>query len=389
MNWENVYHYLKTAGFSFIVCILFISGCSKKPGPETISGNGTIEATEVDLSAKISGKIMQLSVSEGDTATQNQLIAKLDDTELTAAVAQAKAAVETAKSNLADLVAGARQEEIAQARANVAAAKSNFENMVAGPRPQEIDTAKAALNQAVANLDKASKDWTRMQNLFTDGAVSAQQRDAAKTGYESALSQRDAAKAQLDLLLAGYRPQQIETAKNQYQATQQQLNLVLAGSRPEAIAAGRARLRQAEATLQQLQAQLTYTVITSPLNGVVLIKNMEPGELANIGSPIVTIADLDNVWLRVYVPEPDIGKIKLGQTATVTVDSYPNKSFQGKVAEISSQAEFTPKNVQTKKERVNLVFGVKINLSNPEHLLKPGMPADAEIVINETNSPKS
>jgi HlyD family secretion protein len=361
--------------------IILLSSCGKKTGPETISGNGTIEATEVDISAKIPERIVELTVDEGANVEKGKLIAKLDDVELAAAVAQAKAAVETAKSNLADLISGARKEEIAQARANAAAAKSNWDNMVAGPRPQEIDTAKAALDQASANLDKASKDWTRIQNLFADGAISAQQRDAAKTGYDSAVSQRDAAKSQLDLLLAGYRPQQIETAKKQFDAAKQQLDLVLAGARPDQISAARARLNQAAATLQQLQAQFDYTLITSPLNGVVLIKNMEQGELANIGSPIVTIADLDNVWLRVYVPEPDIGKLKLGQSASVTVDSYPKKPFQGKVTEISSQAEFTPKNVQTKKERVNLVFGVKINLTNPEHLLKPGMPADAEIVV--------
>lgn len=365
--------------FSCISILLF--SCSKKTGPETISGNGTIEATEVDISAKIPERIVELNIDEGDNVEKGKLIAKLDDVELTALVAQAKAAVESAKSNLADLISGARKEEIAQARANVAVAKSNWENMVAGPRSQEIDAAKAALGQAASNFDKAAKDWTRMQNLFADGAISTQQRDATKTGYDSALSQRDAAKAQLDLLLAGYRPQQIETAKKQFDAAKQQLDLLLAGSRPDQISAARARLKQAEATLQQLQAQFDYTIITSPLNGVVLIKNMEQGELANIGSPIVTIADLDNVWLRVYVPEPDIGKIKLGQPATVTVDSYPKKPFQGKVAEISSQAEFTPKNVQTKKERVNLVFGVKVNLSNPEHLLKPGMPADAEIIV--------
>jgi HlyD family secretion protein len=376
---KRLLYYLILSSF----LIILISSCGKKTGPQTISGNGTIEATEVDISAKIPQRIVELNVDEGDNVEKGKLIAKLDDVELTASVAQAKAAVETAKSNLADLVAGARKEEIAQARANAAAAKSNWENMAAGPRSQEIDAARAALEQASSNLDKANKDWTRMQSLFADGAISAQQRDAAKTGYDSALSQRDAAKSQLDLLLAGYRPQLIETAKNQYQSAQQQLDLVLAGSRPEAIAAARARLKQAEATLQQLQAQFEYTNITSPLNGVVLIKNMEQGELANIGSPIVTIADLDNVWLRVYVPEPDIGKIKLGQTATVTVDSYPKKPFTGKIAEISSQAEFTPKNVQTKKERVNLVFGVKVNLSNPEHLLKPGMPADAEIVVEK------
>jgi HlyD family secretion protein len=363
--------------------IILLSSCGKKTGPETISGNGTIEATEVDISARIAGKIVELNVAEGDNVEKGKLIAKLDDTELTAAVEQAKAAVGTAKANLADLIAGARKEEIEQAKANVATAKSNWENLASGARTQEIDAAKAALATAVANFVQANKDWERMQKLYADGAISTQERDAAKTTYDIALSQKNAVNAQLDLLLAGSRPQQIESAKNQYASAQKQLDLLLAGSRPETIVAARARLKQAEATLQQLQAQFEYTIITSPLSGVVLTKNMEPGELANIGSPLVTIANLDDVWLRVYVPEPDIGKIKLGQPATVTVDSYPNQPFQGKVTEIASQAEFTPKNVQTKKERVNLVFGVKISLPNPEHLLKPGMPADAEIVVNK------
>ncbi|MDI6784383.1 MAG: efflux RND transporter periplasmic adaptor subunit, partial [bacterium] len=311
--------------------IILLSSCGKKTGPETIAGNGTIEATEVDISARIAGKIVELNVAEGDNVEKGKLIAKLDDTELTAAVAQAKAVVGTAKANLADLIAGARKEEIAQARANAAVAKSNWENLASGARTQEIDAAKAALATAVANFVQANKDWQRMQKLYADGAISTQERDAAKTTYDTALSQKNAVNAQLDLLLAGSRPQQIESAKNQYASAQKQLDLLLAGSRPETIVAARARLKQAEATLQQLQAQFDYTIITSPLSGVILLKNMEPGELANIGSPIVTIADLDNVTLKVYVPEPEIGKIKLGQDATVTVDSFPNKSFSGKI----------------------------------------------------------
>ncbi|MCX7919351.1 MAG: efflux RND transporter periplasmic adaptor subunit [bacterium] len=375
------FKFLDVIKFSVAVGILLFSGCSRQTGVVTISGNGTIEATEVDISAKIAEKIVALKVKEGDFVEPGQLIATLDESELSAAVAQAKAAVEAAKSNLADLLAGARKEEIEQARANVAAAKSNWENMVAGPRPQEIDAAKAALSQAEANLAQASKDWERMQSLFADGAISAQQRDAAKTAFESAVSYRDAAKAQLDLLLAGYRPQQVETAKQQYEYAQKQLDLLLAGSRPEAIAAARARVKQAQATLEQVQVQYENTVIRSPLKGFVIVVNKEVGELVNVGSPIVTIADLDNVWLRIYVPESDIGKIKLGQDAIISVDSFPNKKFPGKVSEIANQAEFTPKNIQTKKERVNLVFGVKIRLLNPDYLLKPGMPADAEIII--------
>ena len=363
-----------------------MSGCSfwgNRTGPETILGNGTIETTEVDISAKYPGKIIELNVDEGDGVEKGKVIARLDDSEIAAAIEQSKAVIATAKANLANLQAGARKEEIAQAQENLSAAKSNWENMTTGYRQQEIDTAKANLKQAESNFEKAKLDWNRMQKLFEEGAISAQQRDETKNAYTSALSQTESAKAQLNLVQEGYRPPQIETARYQYQAAKKQLDLLLAGFRPEEINAARHQLTAAEASLKQLLAQQSNMVLSAPMNGVILVKDMEIGDLANVGSPIVTLGDLDNVWLRVYVGETDIGKIKPGQDASITVDSYPNKHFPGKVGEISSQAEFTPKNVQTKKERVNLVYGIKVYIKSPEHLLKPGMPADAEIPIGK------
>ncbi len=296
---------------------------------EVLEANGTIEATEVEVSSKLPGRIAQLLVKEGDLVKPDQVIAKLDTSEIEAEVAQQQAALARAEAQLKELLAGSRVEEIEEARAN--------------------------LQQAEDNLKLAKDDWDRFDSLFKEGAISAQNRDQAKNKVEVALSQ-------------------VKAARERYQ-------MIRIGPRPEVIEAARHERDRAKAALGISQVRLRDSTILSPLNGVVLTKRAEQGEVINPGFPIVVLVDPDDLWLRVYIPEAEIGLVKIGQPAAVTVDSFPNRKFEGKVTEISPKAEFTPRTVQTKKERVNLVFGVKISLDNRERLLKPGMPADAEIMV--------
>lgn len=300
-----------------------------KGGGNRLVANGTIEATEVEVSSKLPGRLAQLLVEEGDQVQGGQVIARLDTPEFEAETAQAGAALARAEAQLKELLAGSRLQEIEEARAN--------------------------LQQAEDNLKLARDDWNRFDSLFREGATSAQERDRAKNRIEVAMSQ-------------------VKAARERYE-------LIRVGPRPEVIEAARHERDRAKAALEMAQVRLRDSTILAPLSAIVLTKRAEQGEVVNPGFPIVILIDPDDLWLRVFIPESEIGLVGIGQKAAVTVDSFPNRRFDGKVVEISSKAEFTPRTVQTKKERVNLVFGVKIRLDNSERLLKPGMPADSEITI--------
>ncbi len=292
-----------------------------------ILATGTIEATEVNISAEVGGKIEKLLVDEGYRVKQGDLIAKIDSSQLEADVQHAEATLASAQSTLKDLEAGARTQELKSARAQVELAKT-----------------KLALEEA---------NWQRAAQLFKDGVLSENQRDDAQAN-------RDVAKSQHDVAL-------------------EQLKLLEAGSRPDQIKAARGQVSQAEAALQLARVRLGKTDIKAPISGAVLVKDSEQGEVVSPGVPIVTIADLDDMWVKIYIDETEIGNVKLGQPAKVRVDSFPGKEFSGKVTYVSDMAEFTPKNIQTREDRVKLVFAVKVGINNEGGLLKPGMYADIEM----------
>jgi HlyD family secretion protein len=204
--------------------------------------------------------------------------------------------------------------------------------------------------------------------------------------FEVAAANEVGARERLDLVAVGPREHEVAAARAELRATREHVSLLKAGARPDAVAAARAQIAQADAALTMARARLAEATIVAPIDGVVLRKNLEAGETATPGVPIVTILDTKNLWLRAFVPETDIGRIRVGQPATITVDAYPGRGFAGAITEISSEAEFTPKNVQTKKERVNLVFRIKVAARNPDGVLKPGMPADA--IIHVADGPR-
>ncbi|HTG09796.1 MAG TPA: efflux RND transporter periplasmic adaptor subunit [Candidatus Eisenbacteria bacterium] len=302
---------------------LFGSG-NDKP---LVSVTGTIEAIQVDVSAKIVGRIAERPVNEGDRVTAGQLLVRLDEAEQAAEVRRQEAAVRTAQSTLDDLLAGARREE--------------------------MEDARAALQSASATREWTQRDFQRAEGLFRQALIAAQEVDRARQAYEVAAAQEKSARQKLLLLEAGSRPDQVEAARGQ--------------------------LAQARNALDMARTRLKEMAIFSPLDGVVLRKNLEVGELANPGVPILTLMKPSDIWVRAYVPEEEVARIKVGSPARVAVDGYPARRFPGRIIEIASEAEFTPRNVQTRKERVNLVFRIKIAVDNPEGILKPGMPADADI----------
>ncbi|OGK81903.1 MAG: hypothetical protein A2X52_21445 [Candidatus Rokubacteria bacterium GWC2_70_16] len=344
-----------------------------------VSVTGTIEATQVDVSARIAGRIRRLHVKEGDRVAEGQLLAELDDEELRAEVRRQAAVLRTAEATLRDLEAGARREEIEEARATVARSQAQLDDLVAGSRAQEIEEARAGLRSAEATRAWTERDFQRAEALFKKELIAAQEVDRARQAWEVAQAQERTARERLALTLEGTRRHQVDAARAQLKAAQDRLALLLAGARPEQVAAARGQVEQARSSLLLARSRLKEMTLAAPVAGVVLRKSMEAGETANPGVPILTLMDPTEVWVRAYVPEEEVGRIKIGDRARISVDAYAGRVFAGRIAEIASEAEFTPKNVQTKKERVNLVFRIKIAVDNPEGILKPGMPADADV----------
>jgi len=308
---------------------------TRKSEPEnrlTLSGN--IEAHESLVSFKVQGRIVDLPVEEGQSVEQGTLLAQLDD---------------------ADYKQKVRIDE-----ANVHVRESNLALTLAGTREQEVKASQQTMFDAQADLQEKKLDYDRAQRLFSKDEVSAQDRDLADTA--------------------------LKRAEATFRAAQQRYNEAVEGSRKEDIVIARANLREAHANRGLSRVNLEYTTLRAPFAGVITVRQAELGEVVVPGTPVVTLADLDHIWLRAYVAETDLGRIRWGQEATITTDTYPGKQYRGRVSFISSTAEFTPKSVQTYKERVTLVYRIKIDIDNPNHELKPGMPADAHVDLAATNS---
>jgi HlyD family secretion protein len=345
--------------------------------------SGNIEVTDAEVSFKILGRVEARLVDEGEMVRAGQTIARLDSAELAQEVAARRAEMQAVQAALAELEAGSRPEEIAQAEASAQQAKARLDEMLAGSRPEELSAAEAVLRRAKAEAERARLDAERYEGLYKKEIVSAQQYDLARTAYETALARQREAEEQYKLVKEGPRKEQIEQARAAWLQAQERFVLVKKGPRQETIEQARARLQQAKEGLAVAETRLGYATLTSPLAGVVLSKNVEPGEFVAAGTPIVTVGDLENVWLRAYINETDLGRVKVGQPVRVTTDTYPDKRYEGRVSFIAAQAEFTPKSVQTEKERVKLVYRIKVDIRNPNMELKPGMPADAEILMEE------
>ncbi|HWP98401.1 MAG TPA: HlyD family efflux transporter periplasmic adaptor subunit [Syntrophomonadaceae bacterium] len=288
-----------------------------------LEASGTIEATSVELQAKSSGIIQNYQVQEGDPLKKDQLVAELDRKDLVAQKERDAMGVISAEAKLRELLSGARDQEIKSAQASV-------------------DLAKINLNQASSDLDKT-------RTLYQAGAASQDQLEKQETSYNVLQQQVVVAEAQLSLLSAG--------------------------SRSEDIAAASAEVDRARAILKASQAILDDLKVVSPRDGVITSKNHENGEYVQPGTSLVTITDLNDLWIKVYIPTDQLPAIKLGQTARITV-SGSSQVFTGRIKEIASKGEYTPKSIQTKQERTNIVFAVKVQVDNVNALLKPGMPAD-------------
>ncbi|WP_347274622.1 efflux RND transporter periplasmic adaptor subunit [Candidatus Kuenenia sp.] len=296
---------------------------------DEIGVSGNIEVTDVAVSFRISGWVEERLVDEGETVRAGQIIARLESTELA--------------------------QEVLLYKAEVNAARAAFEELETGYRTEEIEEWEAVVRRARVDLDRLSADYKRQEKLYEGKIISTRDFEAVKADYDA--------------------------AEARYREVNKRLVLFEKGPRKEKIDKARADLQRARAALGLAKTRLEYTTIKSPISGIVLSKNVEPGEYVSPGTPVVTIGNLNNVWLRAYINQTDLGRIKVGQKVHITTDTYPEKIYEGHVSFIASEAEFTPKNVQTKEERVKLVYRIKIEAYNPEMELKPGMPADGKILL--------
>ncbi|HEY7337856.1 MAG TPA: efflux RND transporter periplasmic adaptor subunit [Bryobacteraceae bacterium] len=354
--------------------------------------SGNLELTEVDLSFKVAGKLTELNIREGDWVKKGDVIARLDSAQLKQQLLRDEAAVVNAQSAYQQLETSIQYQEatlesdVATRRAELNQAQAKLDELLAGSRQQEIQQAQAAVNDAVAWNDAARQDWDRAQTLFKNEDISRSQYDQARAKYDSTQAQLRQAQERFGLVKEGPRKEEIEggkasVARSQAAVRNAEANRLELQRKRQELDARRSDIDRARAQVGITKAQIDDTTVIAPMDGVIEVKSAEVGEVLAAGTTLATLGDLDHPWLRAYVNETDLGRVKLGQPVKLRTDSFPNKDYMGRISFISPEAEFTPKQIQTKEERVKLVYRVKIDVNNNEHELKNNMPVDAELVL--------
>ena len=330
-----------------------------------LRSSGTVEARNIRVGSKVGGRIDQVLVREGDNVEPGQVLITFDDRELLASLEQSRAAAEKAQR-------GYRPEEIAEARAAAAQAKAEYDQRKNGYRQEDIDAAQADLDRAAADEVRNKLDFERYDSLSKKDLVSKQQRDTAEAGWKMSLAQKQNAQQKLDQLHRGYRVEEIAAAEARYHQTQATLEKLEAGNRREDVAAANGALSYDEARFRERQ-------VLAPSAATVEVLDVRPGDLIAPNTPIATLLERDQIYVRIYVPETQIGRVQLGEKAEIRIDSFPNQIFNGTVEQINQQAEFLPRNVQTIEERVHQVFGVKVRIDDPSRRVRAGMAADVRL----------
>ena len=318
------------------------SACGASTPPDHVRVSGQVEATEVQVAALVGGRLLELRPDEGDHVAAGELVARLDATDTELALARARAERDQADAQLRLLRAGTRIEEIRQADAQLATAQSD---------------ARAADAEVVV----AEADASRFETLLESKAGTQKQRDEA-------VARRDVARARA------------RSGEDRVRAARENLARLRAGARPEEIDAARARVAAADAQIATLQKAITDAVVTTPVAGTVTERLVDVGELVQPRAPILIVTNLDQVWANVYVDEPTVPRLKIGQQATLFTDAG-GPGILGVISYVSQSAEFTPRNVQTAEDRSKLVYRVKVTVDNKDGVLKAGMPVEAEIPI--------
>jgi HlyD family secretion protein len=330
-----------------------------------LQGSGTVEARNIRVGSKIGGRIDKVLVREGDKVQPGQVLITFDDKELQASLEQSRANAEKARR-------GYRPEEIAEARASAAQAKADYEMKRNGYRQEDIASAQAELDRAKADEIRTHLDFDRYDALAKEDLISKQQRDTAEANWRMAVAQEQSAQHKLDELRRGYRPEEIASAEAHYHQAQANLEKLERGNRREDVDLAKAAYAYDEARFRERQ-------VTAPSAATVEVLDVRPGDLIAPNTPVATLLERDQVYVRIYIPETEIGHVRVGQKAEVRVDSFPDTTFDGVVEQINQQAEFLPRNVQTREERVHQVIGIKVRINDPAGHVLAGMAADVKL----------
>ena len=341
--------------------------------------SGTIETREIQVGSKIGGRVVAVPVEEGQIVKAGTTLVRFECDELKAQRAQAQASSEQAQADLDKMLRGNRPEEIAQAEATARAQQATLEAARNGPRHQEIEQAQADYAAAAADATNAEITYKRMEKLVAADTISRQAFDDSRDKRDAAAQRAESARQRLALLQAGTRVEDLNAAEAKYKQAEAAAVLSRKGFRKEDIEAARGRLAEAQGRVAELDARLREAELTAPADAVVEVVSVRPGNLVPAGRIVITMLETSQLWVKVYIPETDLAHVRLGQHARVRVDSFGDRVFEGHVGQISSQAEFLPRNVQTKSDREHQVFGVKVYVDNAQQILKSGMSATVRL----------
>jgi multidrug resistance efflux pump len=349
--------------------------------PTRLQLPGVVEIQEVRLGSKIGGRVDKVAILEGEVAEPGQPLVFFAVPELQAQRQQLQARLNQAEADLQKAKNGSRPEEKEAARAALEAARARWERLKAGWREEEKRQARSELETADADLKLAREEFDRAERLYRQASNSRAEFDAARAARDRAVGRQAAAVAHWDMLQAGSRPEDIAEAAAQLKQAQANYDLLLAGTRAEEIAAAEARVMEARGKLSEIDANLEEAVVRAPERVLVEVVAVRKGDLIQPNQPILRVLRANDLWVKAYVPEPELGQLRLHQQADVTIDAYPGKQFQGEVMHIAAESEFTPRNVQSADERRHQVFAIKIRVADPQGIFKSGMAAEVSLPL--------
>jgi multidrug resistance efflux pump len=370
-----------SVAFGLVVTGMYFDNKPSKPVELLLSG--TIEAQTIQIGSKIGGRVKEVLVKEGDQVKTGTPLVRFDIATLLAEEKQYQAKVLQAQAQLEKLKNGFRKEEILQAETIVNQAKAQLEALRNGNRPQEISQIKEEIIGVKGELEHAKTSLSRLEELYQAGYASKQSRDDANAKVVTISARHQSLEQKLSLLEAGTRKEEIKVAEEQLSQANASLRLLRSGSRTEDISQANAQLAEAKALVEKLKTQISEGDVLAPVDSQIDILSVRVGDLVLPNNPIATMLELDQIRVRVYVPEPELGHVFVGQKASIFVDSFPGKAFLGEVEQISAKAEFTPRNVQNRDDRAHQVFAIKVHIDNKEGLLKAGMAADVKLTPKE------
>jgi multidrug resistance efflux pump len=344
---------------------------------------GVVEIQEVRLGSKVGGRVKEVCTREGKVVEEDQVLVRFEAPELEAQRQQWQGQVQMAEAELDKSRHGPRREEKEAARAAVAAARARLRRLQAGARPEEIEQAASDYAGADTELKWARQKLERIRRLTPTLGASAEEYDASTAALSRAQAQLGTAAAKLKLLQAGSRLEEIDEAAAELRRVQANSDLLDAGTRPEEVAVAEAKVVEMRGKLREVEANLAEAVVRAPGRAVVEVLAVRKGDLVPPNQPILRVLKADDLWVKVYVPETQLGKVRLHQAVEVRIDSYPDKHFDGTVEQIASESEFTPRNVQSADERRHQVFGIKVRVADPDGVFKSGMAADVRVPLAE------